>query len=223
MIGNTDEETPRLDPVPGKAGLPQAGYPSPDETEDGLLPADAAPDADEGPDVGRVAADLGLDLPDDPQEAAAVLLHALLTSQQQAGEYLAMTQRVAADFENYRKRVERDYAQNLTRASQRLVERLLPALDSFEAAISYEAQSPAENKILDGIRGTHSQLMEILAAEGLAPITTVGTPFDPAVHEAVAGPDGDGDGPLMIAEELRRGYLMKDRVLRPSLVVVEHS
>jgi molecular chaperone GrpE len=151
------------------------------------------------------------------------MLHSLVESRQEAGEYLTMLQRIAADFENYRKRVERDDVENIARASQRIVERLLPALDSFDAAIAYEAPSEGESKILDGMRGTHSQLLEILATEGLIPIAAMGEPFDPAVHEAVSGPQGDGDGALVVAEELRRGYTMRGRVIRPSLVTVEHA
>ena len=217
-----DAEKPRLEPVPETAGLPEEGLPSPEETADGLLGGDAQT-ADTALDIERVATDLGLELPEDPTEAGAVLLGSLLESRQEAGEYLAVMQRVAADFDNYRKRVERDHAENITRASQRLVERLLPALDSFDAALGYEPQSPTEDKILDGMRGTHTQLMDILVNEGLNPIAAIGEPFDPALHEAVAGPGNGGEGPLVVTQELRRGYLMKGRVVRPSLVVVEHG
>jgi molecular chaperone GrpE len=223
-----DTETPRIDPTPEAAGLPEEGMPSPDEAADGLLPNDGARPVDDGEaqpalNLEESAIELGLELPDDPAEAAALLLRALLESRREAGEYLEVMQRVAADFENYRKRVERDHTENIRRASQRLVERLLPALDSFDAALAYEAQSPAQEKILAGMRGTHSQLMEILAAEGLTAIPAAGKAFDPAVHEAVGGPDGEGHGPLVVAQELRRGYVMTDRVVRPSLVVVEHG
>lgn len=212
----SDVDTPRIEPVPESAGLPADGVPSPDETADGLLPGDQ-------PDFEELAADLGLDLPDDPDSAIRLLVGAVAEARGEAGEYLAVMQRVAADFDNYRKRVERDQAENVNRASQRVMERLLPALDSFDAALVYEPQSPAEEKILDGMRGTHNQLMEILDGEGFAPIAALGEAFDPAVHEAVAGPQGDSDGALVVAQELRRGYTMRGRVVRPSLVVVEHA
>jgi molecular chaperone GrpE len=218
----SDAETPRIDPVPETAGLPEEAMPSPDETADGLL-ADEGSGLTDTVDASQIASDLGIDLPDDGEEAQTLLLRALVESRQEAGEYLTMMQRVAADFENYRKRVERDHAENTRRASQRVVERLLPALDSFDAAIAYEARSPAEGKILDGMRGTHTQLLDILAAEGLEPIAAAGERFDPAVHEAVSGPPGEGDGHLVVAQELRRGYTMKGRVVRPSLVAVEHD
>ena len=220
-MNTQDADAARVDPGPEKAGLPEHGGPLPEETADGLLPDDDA--TAETLDIDKVAADLGIDLPEDPAEAAASLLKALLVSRQEAGEYLEMTQRIAAESDNYRKRVERDYAQNITRSSQRVLERMLPALDSFDAAVAYEPQSPAEDKILAGMRGTHAQLLEILAAEGLSAIAAEGELFDPALHEAAAGPDGEGDGPLLVADELRRGYVLNGRVVRPSLVTVEHG
>ena len=146
----TDAKTPRIEPVPETAGLPEEGMPSPDEAADGLLPDDETTDVAEH-DLDRAAADLGIDLPADATEAMATLLEALAESRGEAGEYLTTMQRVAADYENYRKRVERDHAENVTRASQRVVERLLPALDSFDAALAYEPQSPTEEKILEGM------------------------------------------------------------------------
>ena len=223
-----DGETPRIDPSPETAGLPEEGMPSPEEAADGLLPGASGLDPLHDDETSRLqfeeaAVENGIDLPDDPAEAIALLTRALSVSRQEAGEYLEVMQRVAADFENYRKRVERDHTENITRASQRLVERLLPALDSFDAALAYESQSPAEDQILAGMRRTHAQLAEILAAEGLTPIASLGEAFDPAVHEAAAGPNGKGDGQLVVVQELRRGYVMRGRVVRPSLVVVENG
>ncbi len=163
------------------------------------------------------AADLGLELPDDETEARVLLLRELAEARGEASEYLETLQRVAAEFENYRKRVERDQVENVHRASQRIVESLLPTLDAFDAALGYEPQTPAEEKILDGMRGTHSQMMETLEREGLVAIVAGGATFDPAVHEAAGG---GGAGDLVVSQELRRGYLLRGRVLRPSLVMV---
>jgi molecular chaperone GrpE len=173
-----------------------------------------------GPGRQPTAAELGLELPDEPAAVQALLLRELAEARGEASEYLETLQRVAADFENYRKRVERDQVENVLRASQRLIEKLLPTLDAFDAALAYEPQTPAEEKLLDGMRGTHSQLMDALDKEGFAPIAATGEPFDPAVHEAVAG---GGDGDLHVAQQLRRGYTLQGRVLRPSLVIVEEA
>lgn len=165
-------------------------------------------------------ADLGLVLPDDPEAALQLLLDRLAASQAEADEYLGIAQRVTADFDNYRRRIERDQADTVSRAAQRIVEALLPAMDAFDAALSYRAKTPAEESILEGLRRAHDQLMETLGREGLEPIPSTGEPFDPAVHEAVSAADADGDGDLMVTADLRRGYTLRGRVIRPSLVSV---
>ncbi len=174
------------------------------------------------PEVGPTAHDLGLELPDDPDEAQDLLLRELNEARQEAGDHLEMLQRVAADFDNFRRRVQRDQAENVERASQRVIEGLLPTLDALDAATAFEPQSPSEEKIREGVLSTRSQLLETLAREGFEPIPAVGEAFDPKVHEAVSGP-GEGSGDLFIGAELRRGYVMRGRVIRPSLVTVEHA
>ena len=217
----SDADTPP-DQDPELDDLPANGKSLLKETTNGLsTPDDESVSKDI--DTQPLIADLGLELPDDPAESAEVLIRALLESRREASEHLEMRQRVAADFDNYKKRIERDHRDNLLRASHRVVTSLLPTLDSLDAAIAYGPRSAGEDKILDGMRGTYTQLMDTLAAEGLTPVPATGEPFDPAVHEAVSGPSTEGDGPLVVTKELRRGYLMQGRVVRPSLVVVEHS
>jgi len=173
------------------------------------------------PEPGSAAERLGLTLPDDPDEAISLLLRELTEARQETGDLLANLQRVAAEFDNYRKRVERDQVENVIRASQRLVELLLPALDSFDAALITEVTSDNEAKMLDGMKGTRSQLMDALAREGVEPIEAVGKPFDPAVHEAVSVVPGEGE--QIVQQELRKGYTMRGRVIRPTLVIVGHA
>ena len=173
---------------------------------------------------GPTAHELGLELPEDPAEAQALLLRELSEARQEAGEQLEMLQRVAADFDNYRRRVERDQVENVERASQRVIESLLPTLDVFDAATMLEPQTPPEEKMLEGMLSTRAQLLETLEREGFAPIPAVGEPFDPKVHEAVSGPgESEGEGELFVDVELRRGYVMRGRVIRPSLVSVKHA
>ena len=85
-------------------------------------------------------------------------------------------------------------------------------LDSFDSAFAHQAQTPAEQQILAGVHGTFHQLMGILAGEGLEIVPGVGEDFDPTVHEATAG-TGGGPGPLVVCEELRRGYTLRGRLL----------
>ncbi len=175
----------------------------------------------EFPEPGATAERLGLTLPDDPAEAQELLLRELAEARQETGEILGNLQRVAAEFDNYRKRVERDQVENVVRASQRLVEFLLPTLDSFDAALETEARSDTETKMLEGMARTRSQLMDALAQEDVEPIDAVGQPFDPALHEAVSVVPGEGD--QIVQQELRKGYVMRGRVIRPTLVIVGHA
>ncbi|HVR31179.1 MAG TPA: nucleotide exchange factor GrpE [Acidimicrobiia bacterium] len=164
---------------------------------------------------------LGLDLPDDPEEAVQVLLTAVAEARSEAGRYLDDLRRVAADFDNYRKRATRDQHTIVERAAERVLSSMLPVLDSFDAALAIEATTETEQQLLRGMRSTHSQLMDVLAKEGLEAIPSVGEPFDPEVHEAVM--TSGGDGPLVVATELRRGYRLRGRVLRAALVALEEA
>ena len=204
------------------------GLPSPLEGEaEAATPPDAMIDQDtvveaEIDGVGEVMPEnLGLSLPDDPHEANEILLRELDEARQESGELLLNLQRLAAEFDNYRKRTERDQLENVQRASQRVVEALLPILDSLDAALAIEATTETEVKMLDGMRGTQTQLLEALAGEGLERVDALGTPFDPAIHEAVQVIPGEGD--QVVEQELRKGYVMRGRVIRPSLVIVGYA
>ncbi len=188
------------------------------EEGEGNLGSDGA----EGDAPGPTAHGLGLELPSDPAAAKALLLGELAESRMEAGETLDTLQRVAAEFDNYRRRVDRDQTQSVERASQRVIESLLPTLDAFDAALTVEASTASEEKMLDGMRSIRDHLLETLARDGLEPIPALGEVFDPKVHEAVSVAQA-GDGELVVDSELRRGYTMQGRVIRPSLVTVDHA
>src|SRR5438093_7796871 len=132
-------------------------------------------------------------------------------------EYLADLQRLAADFDNYRKRAQRDQESLVARAHERLVKELLPVLDDLERALE-AAAAHEEAKLEDGVRLVHRELEAALAREGLAVIETDGR-FDPHVHEALLShPSEQEEGSVL--EVLQKGYRLGDRVLRPARVVV---
>ena len=162
---------------------------------------------------------MGLDLPDDKGEAIKMLLAELHETRSEATTYLDDLRRVAADFDNFRKRAMRDQQLIVDRAAERVLSAMLPVLDSFDAALAIEPNTETEEKLLGGMRGTHAQLMDVLAKEGLEPIASIGEPFNPEVHEAVM--TSGGDGTLIVAQELRRGYRLRGRVLRAALVALE--
>jgi len=165
------------------------------------------------------AAALGVDLPEDKDEAIEVLLDRLEQSRDEATSYLDDLKRVAADFDNYRKRSTREQAATLDRAAERVVRELMPVLDSFDAALATKAESETERLLLSGMINTREQLLKVLEQEGLQVVPTVGEAFDPEIHEPVGAPDGATD--LVVSEELRRGYRLKERVLRPAMVILE--
>jgi molecular chaperone GrpE len=128
--------------------------------------------------------------------------------------------RVAAEFDNYRKRVARDQQSLAARAHERLVKELLPVLDDLERAL-HAAEEHEEAKLEHGVRLVHRELQEALAKEGLEEIETNGH-FDPHVHEALLSqPSAHDDGAIL--EVLQKGYRLGDRVLRPARVVVSQG
>jgi molecular chaperone GrpE len=135
-------------------------------------------------------------------------------------DHLNDLQRVAAEFENYRKRVARDQASLAARAHERLVKELLPVLDDLERALEAAAEHQ-EAKLEDGVRLVHRELQEALAKEGLVEIETNGR-FDPHVHEALLSQPSDKDDGAIL-EVLQKGYRLGDRVLRPARVVVSQG
>lgn len=128
-------------------------------------------------------------------------------------DYLADLQRVQAEFDNYRKRVLREQTAMAERASARLVEALLSVLDNFERAVAHGESG-------SGVELVYKDFRRTLESEGLSEIPAEGVPFDPRVHEAVESIDDPEVEEAMCRTVYRRGYRLKDRVLRPAMVVV---
>ena len=135
-------------------------------------------------------------------------------------EYLDALQRLKAEFENYKKRVSRDQAEFVTRASERLVKQLLPVLDDLERALEAAADHE-EAKLEEGVRLVHRSLADALAREGLVEVETDGA-FDPHTQEALLAQPSEADEGAVI-QVLQKGYKLGDRVLRPARVVVSQG
>jgi molecular chaperone GrpE len=158
--------------------------------------------------------------PSELEEKVSTLEERAALLEKERDEYLNDLKRVAADFENYRKRVARDQEGLVARAHERLVKELLPVLDDLERALEAAAQHE-EAKLEEGVRLVHRELVEALAREGLVEVETDGQ-FDPHVHEAlVSQPSEQEDGSVI--EVLQKGYRLGDRVLRPARVVVSQG
>jgi len=127
--------------------------------------------------------------------------------------------RLAADFENYKKRVRQEQLDTIQHASAELIARLLPALDDLRSALDHKPAG-VDAAWARGIELAVRKLEEAMASHGLQPIDSVGSAFDPKLHEAIGHEDAADQPEDMVVSELRRGYRIRDRVLRPSLVKV---
>ncbi|MFT4033946.1 MAG: nucleotide exchange factor GrpE [Patulibacter sp.] len=148
----------------------------------------------------------------------------------QAGELLALAQRTRADFDNYRKRAQRDLAAARVRGSVELARELLPAIDNAERALEHEtaaleaaAADSGEHagRLLDALRQLHDELIASLGRGGVERFDPAGEPFDPVRHEAMAKrPAGDGEASGICSPVYQAGYAAGEEIIRPARVVV---
>jgi molecular chaperone GrpE len=129
--------------------------------------------------------------------------------------------RLAADFENFKRRKNQELADRSRYASEAAARALLPVLDNLQRALSHAGESSRED-IVGGLELVVRSFENALASLGVTPIEAVDQPFDPAVHEALGGEDSDSVDVDTVAAELQRGYRLHDRVIRPALVRVAH-
>ncbi|MDQ3864199.1 MAG: nucleotide exchange factor GrpE [Actinomycetota bacterium] len=160
--------------------------------------AEAEPDTGEEPEVDELS----------------VLSEELEATRRERDQYLDALRRLKAEFENSRKRQERERIRILSMASERLVQELLPVLDNLDRALE------AGGDIREGVQATRDQLADVLADEGLLPVASDGQPFDPNVHEAVMGQPSEEHEEGTIIQTFQRGYLLNGKPIRPAKVVV---
>ena len=205
----SSEENKR-DPEPEEGATPEGAEarvpeeePAAPDTENEVAPevVDEEPTADENETV--------LDV-----DGFAVLAEELEATRLERDQYLDALRRLKAEFENSRKRQERERARILSMASERLVQDLLPVLDNLERALE------AGGDIREGVQATREQLAEVLAEEGLLPVASDGQPFDPNVHDAVMGQPSEEHEDGTIIQTFQRGYLLNGKPIRPAKVVV---
>jgi molecular chaperone GrpE len=171
-----------------------------EEGESPGAPEEAEPDTDEEPDL--------------EWDEATVLSVELEATRRDRDQYLDALRRLKAEFENSRKRQERERIRVLSMASERLVQELLPVLDNLDRALE------AGGDIREGVQATRDQLAEVLGDEGLLPVASDGQPFDPNVHEAVMGQVSEEHEEGTIIQTFQRGYLLNGKPIRTAKVVV---
>lgn len=131
--------------------------------------------------------------------------------------------RKAADFENYKKRVERERQQLIAFANERLILALLPILDDLERSLEAAEQSSDFQGLQEGIRLVHRKFLEVLKAEGVEPFSSTGQAFDYTRHEAFMEQPTSEVPPGTVVRELQKGYTLRDRVIRHAKVIVSRA
>jgi molecular chaperone GrpE len=140
--------------------------------------------------------------------------------QRQRDDYYNRLLRKTAEFDNYRRRVERERAQVGEAAAADLLKELLPLVDNLERALKAETGQEATDAYRRGVELIHQQLLEALRKRGVRPVEALGMDFDPHYHQAVAHEMSEGHREGEVIEEFSRGYMLGDRLLRPAMVKV---
>ncbi|AWR78472.1 nucleotide exchange factor GrpE [Staphylococcus aureus] len=140
--------------------------------------------------------------------------------QQLADENEEKYLRLYAEFENYKRRIQKENGINKTYQAQRVLTDILPAIDNIERALQIEGDDETFKSLQKGVQMVHESLINALKDNGLEVIKTEGEAFDPNIHQAVVQDDNPGFESGEITQELQKGYKLKDRVLRPSMVKV---
>ncbi|HEX2740277.1 MAG TPA: nucleotide exchange factor GrpE [Rubrobacter sp.] len=186
-----------------------------EESKDSQAPVEnTAHDSDAPPDTEGEPAPVPDEESEPEQDELAVILQELEAARQERDQYLDALRRLKAEFENSRKRQERERTRILSLASERLVQELLPVLDNLDRALE------AGGDIREGVQATREQLADVLGNEGLLPVASDGQPFDPNVHEAVMGQPSEEHEEGTIIQTFQRGYLLNGKPIRPAKVVV---
>jgi molecular chaperone GrpE len=145
----------------------------------------------------------------------------LQAARDEAQANFARYQRLAADFENYKRRTRQELADRTQYANEELLRKLLPILDNLHRALDH-APEGIDRNWFDGLRTVVRQFEDTLQAQGVSPIPAVGEKFDPSQHEAIAREETDEHEEGTVVEEVQPGYRLHERVLRPALVKVAH-
>lgn len=128
--------------------------------------------------------------------------------------------RLAAEFENYKRRSQRDISESIKFANESLLKNLLPVIDNLERAIQSGKDAGMVNAVMEGVELTHKSFLETVEKLGVRQISSAGQPFDPSRHQAVAQVETDTLKPSTVVEEFQKGYFLHDRILRPAMVTV---
>ena len=156
---------------------------------------------------------------EEPRSAAA-LREQLKAKEEEAKNNYERLIRQSAEIENFKKRAIREKEDAIRYANETLVKELLPILDNLERAMSHAKSGGNGESLVEGVEMILKGLFDALGKHGLSKISATGQPFDPQLHEAMAQVESDASTPNTVLEEHQKGYLLKERLLRPALVTV---
>ncbi|MEN8688038.1 MAG: nucleotide exchange factor GrpE [Desulfuromonadales bacterium] len=149
------------------------------------------------------------------------LKQAIENAKQEASKNWDLYLRERADLENARKRHQRDREEAIRFANDQLLKEMIPVLDNLERAVGHAEQGEDDNQgLLEGVNMTISQFRKVLEDFGVKPINALGADFDPNLHQAMGQVESEDQAPNTVVSEFQKGYLLNDRLLRPSLVMV---
>ena len=143
--------------------------------------------------------------------------------EKEAKEHYDRFLRMAADYENYKKRAARDKEEWIKFANEDLIKAVLPLIDNLERAVNHADKVTDTGVLIEGVRLTIQQLLQALSKFGVSSFESVGKPFDPTRHEAILTIPTDQQEPNQVLEEFQKGYLLNDRLLRPATVSVSRA
>jgi molecular chaperone GrpE len=166
-------------------------------------------------DTGAVEAEV------EPLDPLAELRQELEDAQVATAQNWDLYLRERADLENFRKRAQRDKEEAIRFANDRLLKEVIPVLDNLERAVEHSSQNGTESEaLLEGVNMTITMFAKVLSDFGVKPVAALGEPFDPNFHQAMGQVETDEQPVNTVVNEFQKGYLLNDRLLRPSLVMV---
>jgi len=157
---------------------------------------------------------------DEQQTQIDKLTQDLDEEKKRSEEYLIRLKYMQADFENLKKRLDRQIEEVKNYCTEPLVVELLGVVDELELAVKAGRSSEGSEEVVKGVEMTLSKMVKVLQKEGVAPIEALGKDFDPSKHNAIARVERDDTDDCTVIEEVRKGYIMKEKVIRPSIVKV---
>jgi len=161
-----------------------------------------------------------LDSSDASSTELATLREQLATKEQEAKDYYDRYVRQVAETENFKKRNARERDDAIRFANEMLLKDLLPVIDNLERAIAHAASGENGKPLVEGVEMVLKGFLDVLGKSGVRPIEAVGHPFDPSKHEAITQVFSEVHQPNVVVEELHKGYMLRDRLLRAALVSV---